>query len=167
MIRHCTWLLPVIESVQALKFLRRSLLRIRWVAVGAVLLTAYVFERAIGGSYTLVNMGIISFAAVLQFAPAIVGGLYWRRGSRAGAILGLADDACEISIADDGDKTGNAACAILSQFQEFCGRHLRSHDAAMQHGRQGLVVDETGVRKDFVRNVDPLHGIAGEGASGR
>jgi signal transduction histidine kinase len=31
----------------------------------------------------------VSFAAVAQFAPAILGGLYWREGSRAGALVGL------------------------------------------------------------------------------
>jgi Na+/proline symporter/signal transduction histidine kinase len=81
-------LLPLIEMT-GLGFLRRFLLRIRWAAVAAVLATGYLFEQAIGGSYTLVNMGIISFAAVLQFAPPILGGLFWERGNRQGAIWGL------------------------------------------------------------------------------
>ena len=37
----------------------------------------------------LVNMGMISFAAVLQFAPRMLGGIFWRRGNEAGALLGL------------------------------------------------------------------------------
>src|SRR6266702_7662784 len=37
----------------------------------------------------LVNMGLISFAAAAQFGPALLGGLYWRRGNRAGAITGI------------------------------------------------------------------------------
>lgn len=82
-------LLPVIESVSGLGFLRRYLLRIRWVAVAFNIAIGYWFARAIGGSYTLVNMGIISFAAVLQFAPVILGGLFWRQGNKRGAILGL------------------------------------------------------------------------------
>jgi signal transduction histidine kinase len=81
-------LLPAIE-VTGLGFLRRFLLRIRWAAIAGVLATGYFFERAIGGSYTLVNMGIISFAAVLQFAPPILGGLFWERGSKRGALLGM------------------------------------------------------------------------------
>jgi len=81
-------LLPAIE-VTGLGFLRRFLLRIRWAAVAAVLGTGYLFEQAIGSSYTLVNMGIISFAAVLQFAPPILGGIFWERGNRRGALLGL------------------------------------------------------------------------------
>lgn len=37
----------------------------------------------------LVNIGIISFAAVLQFAPAIVGGIFWRQANSRGAMWGL------------------------------------------------------------------------------
>jgi signal transduction histidine kinase len=82
-------LLPLIDETRSLGFLRRSLLRIRWLVVATILVTSYVFEQAVGESYTLVNIGIISFAAVLQFAPAVLGGLTWRRGSRVGALLGL------------------------------------------------------------------------------
>jgi C4-dicarboxylate-specific signal transduction histidine kinase len=37
----------------------------------------------------LVTIGMLSFAAVLQLAPASLGGLFWRQGSRMGALLGL------------------------------------------------------------------------------
>jgi Na+/proline symporter len=62
-------LMPIIDNVRRLNFLRRSLLRVRWLTIAGVLVTGYAFERAIGGSFTLVNMGIISFVAVFQFAP--------------------------------------------------------------------------------------------------
>ena len=32
---------------------------------------------------------MISFAAVAQFAPALLGGMYWKGGTRAGALAGL------------------------------------------------------------------------------
>ena len=35
------------------------------------------------------SIGLISFAAVAQFAPAILGGMYWRGGTREGALAGL------------------------------------------------------------------------------
>src|SRR5690606_33345025 len=35
------------------------------------------------------SIGLISFAAVAQFGPAVLGGIYWKRGSRAGALAGL------------------------------------------------------------------------------
>lgn len=37
----------------------------------------------------LARTGLISFAATLQFAPAILGGLYWSKGNRYGAISAI------------------------------------------------------------------------------
>jgi Na+/proline symporter/signal transduction histidine kinase len=82
-------LLPVVGWIPALGFLRRHLLKCRWVAVAGVILIGYWFERQVGESYMLVNIGMISFAAALQFAPAILCGIYWRRGNEFGALLGL------------------------------------------------------------------------------
>ncbi len=65
------------------------LLSIRRGAITAILLLGYVHFRAAGEAYALVATGLISFAAVAQFAPAIFGGIYWKGGTRAGAIAGL------------------------------------------------------------------------------
>ncbi|HMK33890.1 MAG TPA: ATP-binding protein [Desulfomonilaceae bacterium] len=82
-------LLPVMGWVEGLGFLRRHLLKCRWVAVAGVILIGYWFERQVGESYMLVNIGMVAFAAAFQFAPAILGGIFWRRGNEAGALLGL------------------------------------------------------------------------------
>ncbi len=82
-------LVPVMGWVEPLSFLRRHLLKCRWFAVAGVIFSGYWFEREVGESYMLVNIGIISFAAALQFAPPILGGIFWRRGSEAGALMGL------------------------------------------------------------------------------
>jgi Na+/proline symporter len=82
-------LLPLIGFTGRLTFLRRHLLEARWAAVAFVLVSSYWFELIVGSSYSLVRMGIISFAAALQFAPSILGGLFWTRGNRIGALLGL------------------------------------------------------------------------------
>ncbi len=82
-------LLPLLQVVRPLGFLRRHLLRCRWAAVVFVLGMGCLFEITVGESYMLVNMGMISFAAVLQFAPVLLGGLFWRRANRIGALLGL------------------------------------------------------------------------------
>jgi Na+/proline symporter/signal transduction histidine kinase len=82
-------LLPVFGWVPSLVFLRRNLLKVRWVAVAGVILIGYWFERQVGESYMLVNIGMISFAAAFQFAPAILFGIFWRRGNESGALLGL------------------------------------------------------------------------------
>ncbi|HNA68595.1 MAG TPA: sensor histidine kinase [Rhodocyclaceae bacterium] len=65
------------------------LLAIRRGAIVLILLLAYLYFRLAGEAHALVSIGLISFAAVAQFAPAMLGGMYWRGGSRAGALAGL------------------------------------------------------------------------------
>ncbi|MBS0510449.1 MAG: histidine kinase [Proteobacteria bacterium] len=65
------------------------LLGIRRGAIIVVLLLGYVYFRLAGEAYALVSIGLISFAAVAQFAPAMLGGMYWRGGTREGALAGL------------------------------------------------------------------------------
>ncbi|MEP7298293.1 MAG: sensor histidine kinase [Burkholderiales bacterium] len=65
------------------------LLGIRRVVVVALLLLGYLYFRVAGEAYALVSIGLISFAAVAQFAPALLGGMYWKGGTRAGALAGL------------------------------------------------------------------------------
>lgn len=67
----------------------RLLLVIRRIAILAVLLLGYVYFRVAGDVYALVSIGLISFAAVAQFAPALFGGMYWHGGTAAGAMGGL------------------------------------------------------------------------------
>lgn len=65
------------------------LLRIRRVAIALILLLGYLYFRLAGEAKALVGIGLISFAAVAQFAPAILGGTYWKAGTRDGAMAGL------------------------------------------------------------------------------
>ena len=65
------------------------LLSIRRWAIAGILLLGYVYFRAAGEAYALVGIGLISFAAVAQFAPAIFGAIYWKGGTKNGAIAGL------------------------------------------------------------------------------
>ncbi len=66
------------------------LLSIRRWAIAAILMMGYVYFRIAGEAYALVGIGLISFAAVAQFAPAIFGGIYWKNATRNGAMAGLA-----------------------------------------------------------------------------
>ena len=65
------------------------LLMIRRVTIILVVLLGYAYVRLIGESYTLVTIGLVSFAAAMQFVPAIVGGIYWKGATKAGALAGL------------------------------------------------------------------------------
>jgi PAS domain S-box-containing protein len=58
------------------------------VGVLLVVVLGYLWARVEEG-HLLVEMGLLSFVAVSQCAPAILFGLYWRRGTRAGAFAGI------------------------------------------------------------------------------
>ena len=65
------------------------LLATRRLCIVLVLLLAYGYFNAIGTGYTLVSIGLISFTAVAQFAPSLLGGMYWKGGTKKGAIWSL------------------------------------------------------------------------------
>ena len=68
----------------------RTLLFIRRAVIVVLMLMGWLYFRVAGEAYALVSIGLISFAAVAQFAPALLGGLYWKGGTRNGALAGLA-----------------------------------------------------------------------------
>ncbi|MEW6137038.1 MAG: ATP-binding protein [Thermodesulfobacteriota bacterium] len=82
-------LLPLMEWLTPLRFLRRHLLECKWAGVALTIGAGFLFERAVGASYMLVSMGVISFAAASQLAPAMLGAMFWRKGNRCGAFAGL------------------------------------------------------------------------------
>jgi Na+/proline symporter/nitrogen-specific signal transduction histidine kinase len=86
--------MPLALRIKVLRLNQRQdlsglLLGIRRWAIVAILLLGYVYFRAAGEAYALVGIGLISFAAVAQFAPAIFGGIYWKGGTHNGAMAGL------------------------------------------------------------------------------
>lgn len=66
-----------------------TLLQVRRITIFVVLALAYGYYRIALVDKSLFSIGLLSFASAIQFAPAIIGGLYWRRGHRNGAIIGL------------------------------------------------------------------------------
>lgn len=81
-------LLPIFEQVAKLNFLRRHLLACRWATIVGIVALGYLFYNGIHRIGTLVNIGLISFAAAFQFAPPMLG-LFWTKGNKCGALLGL------------------------------------------------------------------------------
>ncbi|MDQ2695963.1 MAG: sensor histidine kinase [Pseudomonadota bacterium] len=86
--------MPVLLRVKALRLTERPdltglLLAIRRGGIAVVILLGYLYFHFIGESYALVTVGLVSFAAAAQFAPAILLGIYWQRASRRGALIGL------------------------------------------------------------------------------
>ena len=87
-------LMPVLLRMRLLRLNERRdlsglLLGIRRGAIVVILVLGYLYFYLAGEAYALVSIGLISFSAVAQFAPAIIGGIFWKGGTRLGAIFGL------------------------------------------------------------------------------
>ena len=86
--------MPILLRLKALRLTERAdlsnlLIGIRRAAIVLVLALGYVYFYLAGEAYALVSIGLISFSAVAQFAPAMLGGLFWKGGTRLGALTGL------------------------------------------------------------------------------
>jgi signal transduction histidine kinase len=69
--------------------LSQTLLRVRRVSILLLALAAFAYFRAIEAGVPLASIGLLSFSAAAQFAPAMLIGIYWQGASRTGAIWGL------------------------------------------------------------------------------
>lgn len=65
------------------------LINIRRVLIVLLLLAAWGFYLALDSIGSLSVIGLLSFAAIAQFAPALIGGMYWRLGNKKGVYIGL------------------------------------------------------------------------------
>ncbi len=82
--------MPVILKLDLAKTgVSRLLINLKRVGIFVVVFLGYVYYKFLGESSALVNIGLISFMAAAQFAPPLIGGLYWRRATRHGASIGL------------------------------------------------------------------------------
>jgi hypothetical protein len=68
---------------------RHVALLARRLSIAGVVLLGYVYFRLSGGGTALAAIGLIAFAGVAQFMPALMGGLFWRGATRTGALAGL------------------------------------------------------------------------------
>jgi Na+/proline symporter/nitrogen-specific signal transduction histidine kinase len=78
-----------IPAIAQRRELTGLLLSIRRGSIILVLMLGYAYFHYLGGFYALVSIGLRSFASVAQFAPALIGGIFWKGGTRSGAISGL------------------------------------------------------------------------------
>ena len=68
----------------------RSLLLVsRRVCIAAILGLGFLYFWLSGGSDALAAIGLIAFVGVAQFLPSLAGGIFWRGGTRTGALCGL------------------------------------------------------------------------------
>lgn len=86
--------MPILLRFEPLKLTERHdlsslLLGIRRGSIAVVLFLGYIYVRMTGEFYPLVSIGLLSFVAVTQFAPSILGGIFWKDATRSGALWGL------------------------------------------------------------------------------
>ena len=67
----------------------KSILNSRRTSIFLLIILSYFIYRFFGLNYNLVSIGMIAFVVISQLAPAFFGALFWRRGSRLGAIYGI------------------------------------------------------------------------------
>lgn len=67
----------------------RVILNIRRLSILLILVLAYVYDKTIAQHFSLVSIGLVSFVAVAQFAPAVIGGIYWKQASKNGAMAAI------------------------------------------------------------------------------
>ncbi|WP_112320760.1 ATP-binding protein [Oceanibium sediminis] len=68
---------------------RSVVLTARRVSILGVLGLGYLYFLLSGGSAALASIGLIAFAGIAQVLPSLIGGVYWRGATRAGALTGV------------------------------------------------------------------------------
>ncbi len=86
--------MPALLRIKRLRLEQRSdlsrlVLSVRRIAIVALALMAYAYYRVAASAEDLDAIGLLAFAAVAQFAPALIAALYWRGASRLGVAVGL------------------------------------------------------------------------------
>lgn len=67
----------------------RLILRVRRLMILVVMALSWGYYRWFARSYELAETGLLAFALIIQLAPAVLGGLYWRRGHAWGVYAGV------------------------------------------------------------------------------
>ena len=83
------WLQSRLHEKEQLSDLTGQLRFLRRASILVLLGLAFAFHTLIDRFDGLASIGLLSFAAVAQFAPSLIGALYWRNGHKQGAFAGL------------------------------------------------------------------------------
>ncbi|WP_033066948.1 sensor histidine kinase [Thalassospira australica] len=87
-------IVPALLRIRPLRLTERDdltglLIFIRRASIVVVVFMGFAYYRSAGASDALAEIGLISFAAIAQFIPIMIGGLYWKGGTRTGAQVAL------------------------------------------------------------------------------
>lgn len=88
------WLSVTRQGATVSGDVRQVVLTARRISIAVILALGYAYYRVSGGGAALAAIGLISFVGVAQFLPALLGGIFWRGATRAGAAVGLLTGFC-------------------------------------------------------------------------
>ncbi|MBB1270535.1 NahK/ErcS family hybrid sensor histidine kinase/response regulator [Shewanella sp. SR44-3] len=88
------WLVPVMLKTGLIRTknfneFQHFLLNARRFIIVLTLGLGFISYLKLSNNESLSHLGMLSFGAFAQLAPALVGGLYWKQGNRAGVFAGL------------------------------------------------------------------------------
>lgn len=69
--------------------LTAPILNIRRLSILLIIALAFLYDKLVAQHFNLVSIGLVSFVAVAQFAPSVIGGIYWKHASQKGAMAGI------------------------------------------------------------------------------
>ncbi|MFD2890650.1 ATP-binding protein [Flavobacterium chuncheonense] len=67
----------------------KKIVNIRKVGIFILIILSYFIYRFLALDYSLFSIGLVAFVIIAQLAPSFFGALFWKRGSRLGAIWGI------------------------------------------------------------------------------
>ncbi len=82
-------IMPIVVRLRPRPWFPTMLINLKRICIFLVIALGYLYILIIGETFMLASIGLTSFVAAAQFGPALLGGLYWRRGNRAGAFSGI------------------------------------------------------------------------------
>jgi sigma-B regulation protein RsbU (phosphoserine phosphatase) len=82
-------IIPLLLKVFLIKKKKLIILHLRRFCIFGILILAYLYYYFFGYTLRLRDMGLISFSAIVQFAPAFLFGLYWKKANTKGAVYGI------------------------------------------------------------------------------
>lgn len=80
---------PFIVNLKTGLDLSFLLIHLKRLTILLIMLLGYFYFKVIGETKILVDIGLMSFCAVLQLAPATFLGIYWERTNKVGALAGI------------------------------------------------------------------------------
>ncbi len=84
------WLRSVPDREPTSGDVRGVLLASRRLSIAILLVLGYFYFRLTGGTGSLAAIGLIAFLGIAQVLPSLLGGIFWRGATKAGALAGLA-----------------------------------------------------------------------------